>query len=411
MLRTRLALTAAGFFLFVAIPLSGQPPLLRSAFHDYRVVTVADGLEHPWSIAFLPGGDMLVTERPGRLRIVRQGTLLADPVPGVPEVFAEGQGGLLDVVLHPDFASNRLLYLSFSKPNADGSQATTAVVRGRSENDRLTGIEELFEPATTAVVRGRFENDRITGIEEIFEAVSQGRGHYGSRLAFDRDGFLFITVGERQAPARGDLEAHPAQDLTNHHGTTIRLHDDGRVPADNPFADRVGALPEIWSYGHRNPQGLAIHPETGDVWLTEHGPQGGDELNLVLPGLNYGWPVVGYGVNYRSGSAIHEGTHREGTEPPVHFWVPSIATSGLLIYTGDRFPEWRGNMFVGGMAGEQLARLTMDGQQVEIEETLVHGMGRIRDVRQGPDGYIYLAIDDSEGAPTPIVRLEPADES
>ena len=410
MLRTRLALTAAGFFLFVAIPLSGQPPLLRSAFHDYRVVTVADGLEHPWSMAFLPGGDMLVTERPGRLRIVRQGTLLADPVPGVPEVFAEGQGGLLDVVLHPDFASNRLLYLSFSKPNADGSQATTEVVRGRSENDRLTAIEELFEPATTAVVRGRFENDRITGIEEIFEAVSQGRGHYGSRLAFDRDGFLFITVGERQAPARGDLEAHPAQDLTNHHGTTIRLHDDGRVPADNPFADRVGALPEIWSYGHRNPQGLAIHPETGDVWLTEHGPQGGDELNLVLPGLNYGWPVVGYGVNYRSGSAIHEGTHREGTEPPVHFWVPSIATSGLLIYTGDRFPEWRGNMFVGGMAGEQLARLTMDGQQVEIEETLVHGMGRIRDVRQGPDGYIYLAIDDSEGAPTPIVRLEPADE-
>ncbi len=389
MLRTRLALTAAGFFLFVAIPLSGQPPLLRSAFHDYRVVTVADGLEHPWSIAFLPGGDMLVTERPGRLRIVRQGTLLADPVPGVPEVFAEGQGGLLDVVPHPDFASNRLLYLSFSKPNADGSQATTAVVRGR------------------------FENDRLTRIEELFEAVSRGRGHYGSRLAFDRDGFLFITVGERQAPASGDLEAHPAQDLTNHHGTTIRLHDDGRVPADNPFADRADALPEIWSYGHRNPQGLAIHPETGDVWLTEHGPQGGDELNLVLPGLNYGWPVVGYGVNYRSGSAIHEGTHREGMEPPVHFWVPSIATSGLLIYTGDRFPEWRGNMFAGGMAGEQLARLTMDGmdgQQVEIEETLVHGMGRIRDVRQGPDGYIYLAIDGGQGPPTPIVRLEPADE-
>ena len=387
MIRTRLALTAAGLFLFVVIPVSGQPPVLRSAFHDYRVVTVADGLDHPWSIAFLPGGDMLVTERPGRLRIVRQGTLLADPAPGVPEVFAEGQGGLLDVVPHPDFASNRLLYLSFSKPSADGSQGTTAVVRGR------------------------FENDRITGIEQIFEAVSQGRGHYGSRLAFDRDGFLFITVGERQAPARGDLEAHPAQDLTNHHGTTIRLHDDGRVPADNPFADRVDALPEIWSYGHRNPQGLAIHPETGDVWLTEHGPQGGDELNLVLPGLNYGWPVVGYGVNYRSGSAIHEGTHREGMKPPVHFWVPSIATSGLLIYTGDRFPEWRGNMFVGGMAGEQLARLTMDGQQVEIEETLVHGMGRIRDVRQGPDGYIYLAIDGGQGPPTPIVRLEPADES
>jgi glucose/arabinose dehydrogenase len=387
MIRTSLALTAAGLFLSVASPVSGQSPVLRSAFHDYRVVTVVDGLEHPWSIAFLPGGDMLVTERPGRLRVVRQGTLLADPVPGVPEVLAQGQGGLLDVVPHPDFASNRLLYLSYSKPNADGSAATTAVVRGR------------------------FENDRLTGVEEIFEAVSQGRGHYGSRLAFDRNGFLFITVGDRQAPARGDLETHPAQDLSNHHGTINRIHDDGRVPADNPFVDRADARPEIWSYGHRNPQGLAIHPETGGVWLNEHGPQGGDELNLSRPGLNYGWPVVGYGVNYRSGAAIHEGTHREGMEPPVHFWVPSIATSGLLIYTGDRFPDWRGNVFVGGLAGEQLARLSMDGQQVEIEETLVHGMGRIRDVRQGPDGYIYLAIDDRQGTPTPIVRLEPVEES
>jgi glucose/arabinose dehydrogenase len=289
----------------------------------------------------------------------------------------------MDVVPHPDFASNRLLYLSFSKPNADGSEATTAVVRGR------------------------FENDRLTNVEEIFEAVSRGRGHYGSRLAFDRDGFLFITVGERQVPSRGDLEAHPAQDISNHHGTINRLHDDGRVPADNPFVDRPNARPEIWSYGHRNPQGLAIHPETGDVWATEHGPQGGDELNLIRPGLNYGWPVVGYGVNYGSGTAIHEGTRRDGMESPVHFWVPSIATSGLLIYTGDKFPEWQGNLFVGGLAGQQLARLTMDGQQVEIEETLVHGLGRVRDVRQGPDGYIYLAIDDRRGGTTPVVRLEP----
>ena len=304
-------------------------------------------------------------------------------MPGVPEVFAQGQGGLLDVVPHPDFASNRFLYLSFSKPNAEGSEATTAVVRGR------------------------FENDRLTNVEEIFEAVSRGRGHYGSRLAFDRDGFLFITVGERQVPSRGDLEAHPAQDISNHHGTMNRLHDDGRVPTDNPFVDRPNARPEIWSYGHRSPQGLAIHPETGDVWATEHGPQGGDELNLIRPGLNYGWPVVGYGVNYGSGTAIHEGTRRDGMESPVHFWVPSIATSGLLIYTGDKFPEWRGSLFVGGMAGQQLARLTMDGQQVEIEETLVHGLGRVRDVRQGPDGYIYLAIDDRRGGTTPVVRLEP----
>jgi glucose/arabinose dehydrogenase len=347
--------------LSVATPVAGQSPLHRSAYHDYRIVTVAEGLERPWSIAFLPGGggDMLVTERPGRLRIIRNGMLLPDPVPGVPEVFARGQGGLLDVVPHPDFASNRLVYLSFSKPNPTTTHATTAVVRGR------------------------FENDHLTAVEEIFEAVSQGRGHYGSRLAFDQDNFLFITVGDRQAPSRGDLEAHPAQNLSNHHGTIIRLHDDGRVPADNPFLDHRSALPEIWSYGHRNAQGLAIHPETGDIWANEHGPQGGDELNLIRPGVNYGWPVIGYGVNYGSGAAIHEGTHREGMETPVHFWVPSIGISGLLIYTGDRFPEWRGNLF------------------------LVHGMGRIRDVRQGPDGYIYLAIDHRQGEPTPIVRLEP----
>ncbi len=385
MVRTALVIVTIGFILSSALPAAGQAPVLRSAYHDYRVVTVVEGLEHPWSIAFLPGGDMLITERPGRLRIVREGVLLEEPVAGVPEVLAQGQGGLLDVVPHPDFASNRLLYLSYSKPLADSAGATTAVVRGR------------------------FENDRLTEVELLFEADSRGRGHYGSRLAFDGNGYLFITVGDRQAPPRGDLEAHPAQDLSNHHGTINRIHDDGRVPADNPFVGQDGARPEIWSYGHRNAQGLAIHPETGDLWANEHGPQGGDELNLIRPGLNYGWPVVGYGVNYRSGAAIHEGTHREGMEPPVHVWVPSIATSGLLIYTGDRFPAWRGNIFVGGLGGEQLARLTLDGQEVEQEETLHFGRGRIRDVRQGPDGYIYLAIDDRQGGLTPVVRLEPTD--
>jgi glucose/arabinose dehydrogenase len=348
------------------------------------VVTVAEELVNPWAMAFVPGGDMLVTERPGRLRIIRDGKLLPDPVPGVPAVFARGQGGLLDLVLHPDFAANRLVYLSFSKPVDGGSESTTAVVRGR------------------------FEGDRLLDVEEIFEAVSRGNGHYGSRLAFDRDGFLFITVGDRQAPPRGDLEAHPAQDLSNHHGTTIRLHDDGRVPADNPFVGRAGARPEIWSYGHRNAQGLAFHPETGDLWLNEHGPQGGDELNLVLPGRNYGWPVIGYGVNYGGGSPIHESTHKEDMEQPVHYWVPSIATCGLLVYTGDRFPEWKGNVFVGGLAGQQLARLTMDGTRVVSEETLLAGRGRIRDVREGLDGFIYVSIEDRGGAPTPIIRLEPA---
>jgi len=385
MVRTALTLLAVGLVCSVTTP-AAEGQVLRSAYHDYRAVTVADGLEHPWSIAFLPGGDMLVTERPGRLRIVRQGKLLPDPVPGLPPVFAEGQGGLLDVVPHPNFASNRLLYFSYSKPLAD-------------------------KQSTTAVARARFEHDRLTGVEELFEAKSRGRGHYGSRLAFDRSGYLFITVGERQVPSTGNLEAHPAQDVTNHHGTTIRLHDDGRVPADNPFVNRADALPEIWSYGHRNPQGLAIDPETGDVWVNEHGPQGGDELNLIRPGLNYGWPVIGFGVNYQTGLAIHEGTHRKGMEPPVHVWIPSIATSGFLIYTGNRFPDWRGNFFVGGMAGQLLARLTLKDNKVVNQEMLVQGMGRIRDVRQGPDGYIYLAIDDREGKPTPIVRLEPADEN
>lgn len=385
---TRMLLMSAMIGAFVAAGASAvaQTPVHQSAYHDYRVVTVADGFEHPWSIAFLPNGDMLVTERPGRLRIVRDGELLPNPVPGVPEVLAQGQGGLLDVVPHPDFAENRFLYLSFSKPIGDGSEATTTVVRGR------------------------FENDRLTDVEELFEADSRGRGHYGSRIVFDGNGYMFVTVGDRQAPSAGDLEAHPAQDITNNHGTVNRLHDDGRVPTDNPFVNQDGARPEIWSYGHRNQQGLIIHPETGDLWATEHGPQGGDELNLIQPGLNYGWPVVGYGVNYRSGSTIHEGTHREGMEPPVHFWVPSIATSGLLVYTGDQFPEWRGSIFVGGLNGQQLARLAMDGQRVELEETLVNGLGRIRDVRQGPDGYIYLAIDARRGEPTPVVRLEPVHE-
>ncbi|MCI0432519.1 MAG: PQQ-dependent sugar dehydrogenase [Gemmatimonadetes bacterium] len=378
----RLTLAAALFFSGAAT-LSAQAPVHKSTDHDYRIVTVAEGLVNPWSITFLPGGDILVTEKPGRLRIVRNGQLLPDPVAGLPEVLAQGQGGLLDVVPHPDFVTNRLLYISFSKPYADG--------RG----------------ATTAVVRGRFENDRLTGVEQIFEAVSRGAGHYGSRLAFDRDGFLFITVGDRQAPPSGDLEAHPAQDLSNHHGTINRLHDDGRVPADNPFIARPGARPEIWSYGHRNPQGLAIHPATGDIWATEHGPQGGDELNLIRPGANYGWPVIGFGVNYRTGAIIHSGTHREGMEQPSHIWVPSIGVSGLLVYTGDKFPDWQGDIFAGGLVGEQLGRIEVDGNRGMLKETIVRGIGRIRDVRQGPDGFIYLAIDHRNGGPAPIVRLEP----
>lgn len=384
MIRTLVSLATATTIACAATVASGET-VYRSALHDYRLVTVADGLIQPWSIAFLPGGDALITERPGRLRILRGGTLLPQAVEGVPEVFNVGQGGLLEVMPHPNFASNRLIYLSYSKPGATPNESRTALVRSR------------------------FENDRLTNVEEIFDAVSQGRGHYSGKIAFDRDGYLYLSLGDRQVAPAGNLEAHPAQDLSNHHGVIVRLHDDGRVPADNPFVNRAGAKPEIWSYGHRNVQGLAIHPETGDIWANEHGPQGGDELNLVQPGRNYGWPVIGFGVNYQSGAAIHAGTHREGMEQPVDVWVPSIGISGLMIYTGDRFPEWRGNLFVGGMAGQMLARLTLDGQRVVGEETLVPQMGRIRDVRQGPDGFIYLVVDDRGGEPTPILRMEPVE--
>ena len=318
--------------LLAAWPASAQ--VQRTADHDFRIVTIARGLEHPWGMAFLPNGDLLVTERPGRLRIVRSGRLLPEPVAGVPDVFAQGQGGLLDVQPHPDFATNNLLYLSYSKP--------------------LGG-----DQSTTAVIRGRFENDRLTQVEEIFEANSRGRGHYGSRLAFDEGGYLFFSVGDRQVPPQGDLESHPAQDLGNHHGTINRIHDDGRIPDDNPFVGRSGAEPSIWSYGHRNPQGLVIDPASGNLWITEHGPQGGDELNLIEAGANYGWPVVGYGVNYGSGEAIHAGTMREGWANPSHVWVPSIGTSGLMVYTGDEFPEWRGDIFAGGLSGGRVDRLIM----------------------------------------------------
>ncbi len=362
---------------------SGQSLEVRhSTYHDYRIVPVVDGLVRPWSMAFLPGGDMLVTEQPGRLRVVREGHLLEQPVSGVPEVFYEGQGGLLDVVLHPDFASNRLLYLSYSKPLED-------------------------EESTTAVIRGRYSDGALSDVEEVFVAQSRGRGHYGSRLAFDEQGYLFISVGDRQVPPTGDLAAHPAQQLSDHHGVIVRLHDDGRIPADNPFVQDAKALPEIWSYGHRNPQGMALDRASGTLWITEHGPQGGDELNRITSGANYGWPVIGYGVNYGVGTTIHPTTHADGMEQPLKIWVPSIATSGLALYRGSAFPNWDGYLFAGGLSGQQLTLLGMEDGKVVHEETLARDIGRLRDVRTGPDGYLYLALDDRGAKPSAIVRLEP----
>ena len=373
-----------------------------TSLHDFRLDVVTT-LQHPHAMAFTPEGDMLITERPGRLRIVRQGTLLPTPVAGLPAILFLGNGataqdgreqaGLRDVVLHPDFASNRLVYLSYVKPGANGY-------------------------GNLAVARGRFEGDRLSNLQEIFQANAPGNGTnrssmWGGRIAFDKQGYLFVTLGDRQWPAVPDLNRHPAQDLLTHNGKTVRLHDDGRVPKDNPFVGRPHALPEIWTLGHRNAQGMAFHPASGDLWQNEHGPQGGDELNLIVPGQNYGWPVIGYGVNYTTGLAIHEGTHKDGIAQPAYVWVPSIGVSGMMFYTGDRFSGWKGDMLVGGMSGQRLVRLTLKGRRVVAHETLLQGVGRIRDVQQGPDGAIYVMIDANvrgvDGDATPVYRLVPVE--
>lgn len=347
---------------------------------DVQVEVVTEGLSSLWGFTFLPDGGMLVTERDGDLRMIRDGVLLDEAIGGVPEVYARGQGGLLDVALHPSFEENGWVYLSYAKPHDDNS--------------------------TTAVARGRLEGMNLVEVEDIWIAKSRGRGHYGSRLVFDDEGYLFVSVGDRQANPNGDQANHPAQDRSNHHGTINRLHDDGSIPEDNPFAGEDGVEASIWSYGHRNTQGMAFDFGTGELWSNEHGPQGGDELNLVKRALNYGWPVIGYGVNY-GGDPLHDNTHMDGMEQPDHYWIPSIATSGMLIYSGELFPEWSGNLFVGGLRGQQIARLTMDGTTVVSEETIFEGQGRVRDIRQGPDGAIYVGLDGDDSDPG-IVRLTPA---
>ena len=367
-----LVLVVAGCGAGTASDASAQAEERSSRHHGYRVATVASGLEHAWGLAFLPGGDMLVTERGGRLRLVSGGALDPRPIEGVPAVRTGGQGGLLDVAVHPDFASNRLVYLSYSKPGPRG--ATTAVSRGRLEGHRLADVEEIFEA----------------------QAWSTSSVHFGSRLVFDGEGHLFVTVGER-----GRMQN--AQDLSTHAGKVIRLHDDGRVPADNPFVGRADALPEIWAYGVRSPQGLVRGPD-GRLWESEHGPRGGDEVNIIRPGANYGWPVITYGINY-NGRPITDITEKEGMMQPLHYWVPSIATSGIAIYTGDRFPRWRGDVFVGGLAGQQLARVRFEDDRPVETEVLLEEVGRrIRDVRDGPDGYLYVLTDESSGS---LLRLEP----
>ena len=381
--RAALALAA-----IAALCAQAQAQVFESEEHRFRVVTVVASVKHPWSIAFLPGGDMLFTQRTGELRLVRDGMLLEQPLAGVPDALVRGQGGLQEVAVHPDFEVNRIVYLSYSK--AEGNRNTTALVRARLEGDRLHQVEEIFEA----------------------DAWSAAPGHYGAKIAFDGDGHLFLSVGDRMARPQGNLESHPAQALGSHAGTIVRLREDGSVPDGNPFAGNSGALPEIWSYGHRNPQGLDYDPATGRLWSTEHGPQGGDELNLILPGLNYGWPVIGFGVNYGAGTPIHAASEREGMEQPVTYWTPSIGASGLIVYEGDAFPRWRGDLFAGGLAPthRRLSRIRTDDEgRVATREPLLEDVYRLRDVRQGPDGFIYLATDDRRGQLTDIVRLEPAD--
>ena len=355
----------------------------HSDLHDYDVTIVADGLEHPWGLAFLPDGNILVTEKPGRLRLIKNGRLGEQPVVELPDTVNIGQGGLMGIALHPQFKENNWIYLSYNAKGEDGHG--------------------------TEVIRGQFINDKLINIETIFRALpkSDSRRHFGSRLVFARDGTLFISLGERgEDPSKG--YQHAAQDLSNHLGSLIHINDDGTVPSDNPFVSNKNAKPELYTLGNRNMQGMTLHPETGEAWTHEHGPQGGDEINIMRPGINYGWPIITYGVNYFVGTKIGEGTHKQGLEQPIYKWVPSIAPSGMTFYTGKEFPNWTGNLFVGSLKFGMLVRLEVSGNKITSEERLLNFQyGRIRDVVQGTDGFVYLLTDDSNGKllkMTPVIQ-------
>lgn len=355
---------------------SAQP---RNTTNVVRAETYARGLVHPWALAFLPDGRLLVTERPGRLRIVARDGSLSPPLAGVPAVHARGQGGLLDVAIDPRFAENQLVYLSYAEPG-EGGTAGTAVARGRLTASGLADVRVIYRQHPKVV----------------------GSGHFGSRLVFARDGKLFVTMGDRQSEDHRDQ----AQALSSEIGKIVRLNADGSVPGDNPYAGRTGARPAIWSYGHRNIQAAALHPETGELWEIEHGPQGGDELNRPVAGRNYGWPVITYGREY-SGRRVGEGlTQRQGMEQPVFYWDPVIAPSGMIFYTGDAFAGWKGSILVGSLAPGGLVRLTMrDGRVTGEERHLGELNERIRDVQQGPDGLLYVVTDSPEGR---VLKLSPA---
>jgi glucose/arabinose dehydrogenase len=350
----------------------------HSAAGDLVVQTVASGLSHPWAIAFLPDGRLLVTERPGRMRIVGKDGKLSPALAGVPKVMASGQGGLHDVVLDRNYAQNQTIYFCYAEPVDGGGR--TALARARLVDEGAPRLDD---------VKVIFHQDG---------PLSSGN-HFGCRIVQTPDDNLFMTAGEHFTTR------DQAQNLGNHLGKIIRIRPDGSVPPDNPFVDKAGAKPEIWSYGHRNPQGLALHPTTGKLWEHEHGPRGGDEVNIIDKGKNYGWPVIGYGIDY-NGARIHESTQKAGMEQPIWYWVPSIAPSGMTFAPDSIVPAWRNSLFVGALAGEALVRLELDGEKIAKEERLLQPLReRIRDVRQGPDGALWLATDNSAGR---ILRVAPA---
>jgi len=349
--------------------------VINSEKQAFRVVTLLSGLENPWSLAFLPDGRMLVTERAGRLRLVGDDFKLdPKPIDGLPEIVAQGQGGLFDVVLHPQYAKNGWIYWAY---NANGSGGWgTALARGKLQGHRMTEVQVLFS----------------------MQPKTRSSQHFGGRIVFDQAGLLYLTLGDR-----GDKER--AQKLDDHAGSVIRLHDDGGVPTNNPFVNRAGALAEKWTLGNRNMQGAVLHPKTGELWTHEHGPQGGDEVNVMRSGFNYGWPIITYGVNYGLGTKIGVGHAKPGLVQPLHVWVPSIAPSGMAFVSGTQFPQWQGDLLVGALRGQMLVRLTLDGEKVLGEERLLQSrFGRIRDVRMGPDGLVYLLTDGAQGA---LLRLAP----
>src|SRR5258708_33157573 len=361
-------------FVFALCPMLALGQVVKTEEHSFRVVKVVEWLEHPWSLAFVPDGRMLITERPGRLRVVVRGQLDPNPVRGVPQVAEHGQGGLHDVVPHPKFAENKLIYLAYAARGPDG--------------------------VGTELARATFMGDHLEHVQVLFRQEPKGTSgnHFGGRIVFDRAGYVYLTLGDR-----GEKER--AQKPDDHARSVIRLHDDGRVPEDNPFFGKPGWKPEKFDLGHRNQQGAALHPKTGILWTHEHGPQGADEINIIHKGRNTRWPVITYRVNYGIGTKIGEGTHKAGMEQPIHYWVPSIAPSGMAFYTGDKFPKWQGDLFVGALKDQMLVRLRLEGDRVVHEERMLKGaLGRIRDVRVGPDGYVYLLNDEGRGM---LARLEP----